>query len=423
MPASDAKPPRKLLVLDDDPVVLMAMKETLLREGYEVAAFSRPKEALEAIERSEFAAILSDHRMPEMTGLEFLDHCKRAQPNASRVLITGVLTLATVVEAVNKGEIFRFLAKPWIREELLATMENAVQRHALVKANEKLRADTLELNEKLVAANAELEAKVAELEEKTARLDAANQSLETNFERSLEIAYRLLEAFHPVLGEQTKAAAAICQRIAQSELLEPNDREVLKVSAWLYNLGRIGLPRDLLSKALGEPESLDAREETLLRHYPVYGQTLASFVKGLEGVGETIRHHRERFDGQGYPDGLSRDSIPVPARHLAVVVGYVESAAPRAETLETIAGESGKAYDPEAVRLFMKSSNLATLPKKVREVTLAELEPGMVLAGGIYSPSGLLLIPEERRLTAGIVAKIREHDMANPITQRLMVYR
>jgi len=71
----------------------------------------------------------------------------------------------------------------------------------------------------------------------------------------------------------------------------------------------------------------------------------------------------------------------------------------------------------------MKSSNLTNLPKKVREITLAELEPGMVLAKGIYSPSGLLLIPEEQRLSGGVIGKIKEHDFANPITQRLMVFR
>lgn len=414
---------RNVLVLDDDEIVLLAMKETLERESYRISAFTSPNQALLALRSEKFSVIISDHRMPEMTGLEFLDLCKAEQPNASRILITGVLTLNTVVEAVNRGEIFRFLAKPWIREELLATVENAVQRYALVEANERLQADTLDLNEKLVASNASLKEKIAQLEVNAANLDEANSALERNFRHSLEICFRLIEAFHPILGQQTKSVVAICESIAQSPLLEPREQDALRVSSWLYNLGRIGLPRDLLSKALQDPQSLSEQEQTLMRHYPVYGQTLASFVEGLEGVGQTIRAHRERFDGQGYPDGLSRESIPVAARHLAVVVGFVESNLPRDQALEHIIRESGRAYHPEAVRLFMKSSNLTTLPKKVREITLAELEPGMVLAKGIYSPSGLLLIPEERRLTTGVIHKIKEHDFANPITQRLMVFR
>ena len=422
MLASDSKS-RDILVLDDDPVVLLAITETLEREKYNVQAFSNAREALIAMEQTHFATIISDQRMPEMTGLEFLDKCKHIQSNASRILITGVLTLNTVIEAVNQGEIFRFIAKPWIREEMLATVENAVQRFTLIEANQQLSADTLDLNEKLVSSNAALEEKICELESKAKVFEKTNQSLEENFSHSLEICFRLIEAFHPVLGEQTKSVVSICREIAKSDLFTERESEVLVVSSWLYNLGRIGLPRELLTKSLNDPQSLNEQEKTLLHHYPVYGQTLAGFVGALEEVGHSIRSHRERFDGQGFPDGYGREMIPAPARHLAVAVGFVECVLPKDQALEYIIRESGKSFHPEAVRLFMKSSNLINLPKKVLELTLAELEPGMILAKGIYSPSGLLLIPEERRLTQGIIKKIKEHDFANPITQRLMVFR
>ncbi|MBN12774.1 MAG: two-component system response regulator [Opitutaceae bacterium] len=422
MLASDSKS-RDILVLDDDPVVLLAITETLEREKYNVQAFSNAREALIAMEQTHFATIISDQRMPEMTGLEFLDKCKHIQPTASRILITGVLTLNTVIEAVNQGEIFRFIAKPWIREEMLATVENAVQRFTLIEANQQLSADALDLNEKLVSSNAALGEKIRELELQAKVFEKTNQSLEENFSHSLEICFRLIEAFHPVLGEQTKSVVSICREIAKSDLFTERESEVLVVSSWLYNLGRIGLPRELLTKSLNDPQSLNEQEKTLLHHYPVYGQTLAGFVGALEEVGHSIRSHRERFDGQGFPDGYGREMIPAPARHLAVAVGFVECVLPKDQALEYIIRESGKSFHPEAVRLFMKSSNLINLPKKVLELTLAELEPGMILAKGIYSPSGLLLIPEERRLTQGIIKKIKEHDFANPITQRLMVFR
>lgn len=422
MLVSDSKS-RDILVLDDDPVVLLAITETLEREKYNVQAFSNAREALIAMEQTHFATIISDQRMPEMTGLEFLDKCKHIQPTASRILITGVLTLNTVIEAVNQGEIFRFIAKPWIREEMLATVENAVQRFTLIEANQQLSADALDLNEKLVSSNAALGEKIRELELQAKVFEKTNQSLEENFSHSLEICFRLIEAFHPVLGEQTKSVVSICREIAKSDLFTERESEVLVVSSWLYNLGRIGLPRELLTKSLNDPQSLNEQEKTLLHHYPVYGQTLAGFVGALEEVGHSIRSHRERFDGQGFPDGYGREMIPAPARHLAVAVGFVECVLPKDQALEYIIRESGKSFHPEAVRLFMKSSNLINLPKKVLELTLAELEPGMILAKGIYSPSGLLLIPEERRLTQGIIKKIKEHDFANPITQRLMVFR
>ena len=91
--------------------------------------------------------------------------------------------------------------------------------------------------------------------------------------------------------------------------------------------------------------------------------------------------------------------------------------------VEQILKESGKAFEPEAVRLFLRVSNLTSLPRKVKEVTLDELRPGETLARGIYTPTGLLLISEDKELTPLTVSKIREHNHVTPITQRLLVYQ
>ncbi len=413
----------KILLLDDDEIILLAIKETLGREDYDISVFSKASEALEALKSDRFAAIVSDQRMPEMTGLEFLHESKSLQPNASRILITGVLTLNTVIDAVNKGEIYRFLAKPWIREELIATIRNAVQRTQLLEANEKLREDTQHLNDELLVANAQLQEKVAALTAGKEALDQANRALRENFEHSLELCHRLIETFHPVLGRQTKSVATICREMADASGLADETRDVLMTSAWLHNIGMVGIPRQVCSKSLRSPGGLTETERQLLRHHPIYGQTLAAFVNDLRAVGETIRAHHERFDGTGYPDGLKRQEIPEAARILCVAVGFVESNLSREEAIEQILHESGQAYDPEVVRLFLKVSNRTSLPRKVKEITIAELEPGMVLARGIYSPSGLLLISEDKVLTPLTVAKIREHNEVTPITQRLLTYR
>ncbi len=419
-PSEDPK--TRILLLDDDEIILLAIKETLGRENYDLAVFSSATAALEALEHESFAVIISDQRMPEMTGLDFLAASKKKHPNASRILITGVLTLNTVIDAVNKGEIFRFLAKPWIREELIATVGNAVNRHQLLEQNERLRRDTQELNERLVAANHQLEEKLTELTLRKTEIDRAHSALQRNFDHSLELCYRLIETFHPVLGRQTKSVVTICKQMAAAGPFSPQEKHVLMTSAWLNNIGMIGLPRGLVTKSLNHPDGLSESEEELIRHHPIYGQTLASFVDELRDVGETIRSHHERYDGRGYPDRLIGDNIPTPARYLAVAVAFVEMNLPRDRALDTILKESGRAFDPEAVRLFLKVSNLMNLPRKVRELTLAELAPGQLLASGIYSPSGLLLIPEDRELNDGLIRKIKEHNSVTPITQRLLVY-
>jgi len=101
---------------------------------------------------------------------------------------------------------------------------------------------------------------------------------------------------------------------------------------------------------------------------------------------------------------------------------FVESGLTKAGAIDALLAASGTLYDPEAVRLFLKVSNLVQLPKQVREIMLDDLEPGMILANGIYSPHGLLLIGEGQSLSTGTIAKIRSHNQVTPISQRLLVY-
>jgi response regulator RpfG family c-di-GMP phosphodiesterase len=145
--------------------------------------------------------------MAEMTGLEFLQQAAKLQSAASRILITGVLTLKTIIAAINTGEIYRFIAKPWLREELLATIRNAVQAHQLVEVNRKLQEDTLRLNEQLAGANSELQGKIGELTRRQKELEAAHEALHQNFQHSLELVHRIIAAFHPVLGQEIRQVA------------------------------------------------------------------------------------------------------------------------------------------------------------------------------------------------------------------------
>jgi hypothetical protein len=100
----------------------------------------------------------------------------------------------------------------------------------------------------------------------------------------------------------------------------------------------------------------------------------------------------------------------------------VESGLPKAQSVESITAESGRALDPEAVRLFLKMTHLIQLPRSVREVMLEDLQPGMILANGLYTPHGLLLVGEGQALTASTIAKLRAHNLTAPISQRLLVY-
>jgi len=419
---SDTSSNHTILIVDDEPVVLGALKETLERERYHVVACSSPIKALAILAERQFAVIISDQRMPEMLGLDFLVESRKTHPNASRILITAVLALPTIVEAINKGEIFRFVAKPWLREELLATVRNAIQRHDLIMRNEVLQARSQQLNAQLTVANSQLEQKVSDLESQRAKLDAANSELSSRYENSLELCRRILTAYDPVLGGQAKTLVEFANKMGETEHFSEAERSALHAAAWLCDLGLIGVPRELLRTFRTAPNSLTERERATMQNHPVYSQTLAALVDPRPDIGALIRAHHERFDGTGYPDGLAGEHIPWAARCLAVAVGYVESGLPKQAAIDQLLARSGTLYDPEAVRLFLKVSNLVNLPRSVREILLEELEPGMVLASGIYSPHGLLLIGEGQLLGPATINKIRDHNQIAPISQRLLVY-
>ncbi len=414
--------PHRLLVVDDEEIVLVALREALVREGYQVTACGDPLQALTALKEQPFSVIVTDHQMPNLTGLEFLAQAKEIQPDATRILVTAVLSLSTVIDAINKGEIYRFVIKPWLREELLATVRNAVQRHELICKNRVLQATALAMNERLSRLNQELEQQVARVAVQNQQLAQLNDALQRNLQHSVELCLLTMETFYPTLGSQARRVFELCKVMSESLTLSSEQRQSLEVAAWLHDIGLVGVSRQLIRRWQHSPESLNEAENALIQHHPVLGQELAGFAHQLGGVGEAIRAHHERFDGSGYPDRLSGESIPWLGRLLAVAVAFAESNHAQEVTVELLRTGSGTKYDPEAVRAFLRSLPKATVPRKQREVLLSELRPGMVLAKGIYTANGILLIPDGQQLSAAYIDKLRNHNRLNPISQSLLVY-
>ena len=132
-----------VLIVDDEDMVLVSLRDTLAREGYQVTTAPNAIEGLARMKEKGFSVVITDQQMPMLTGLEFLTMVRELQPDATRILITAVLSLSTVIESINKGEIYRFIVKPWLREELLVTVKNAVQRYELICRNQTLQVATL----------------------------------------------------------------------------------------------------------------------------------------------------------------------------------------------------------------------------------------------------------------------------------------
>ncbi len=411
-----------ILVVDDEAAIVALLRDDLEQAGFKVVVFTDPRPALEEIKKQKFSVIIVDQRMPQMSGLELLARAYELQPFAARVLITGVLQLDTVINAINKGEVFRFVVKPWLREELLATVKNGVHRYELMCHNEHLQKTTQSMNGQLVDLNRSLEQQIKLVAQKNEQLAELNTTLERNLTRSIEICVHTMETFYPALGNQARRVYQLCQPIAKILELNSEDTRTLTASTWLYDIGLVGVQRQTIKHWQEDPDKLDPAEKAVIEQHPILGQELAVFGGHLDRVGEIIRAHHERFDGSGYPDQLEGVNIPWLARLLAVAVAYASSPLADEEAVDKIKEGSGAAFDPEAVRAFLRAKTVAVIPKKERQVMLSDLRPGMVLAKGIYTFNGLLLVPEGRQLNATYIEKVLNHNRIQPIVQSLVVY-
>ena len=413
---------KRILVVDDEEIVRIALRQTLRRERYEVTACSSPEEGLQVLKTEAFSVIISDYQMPGMTGLDFLAHAKQLQPDATRILITAVLSLDTVIEAINKGEIYRFVVKPWIREELLATVRNAIQRHDLIVRNTVLQATTLAMNDQLVSLNKRLESRVSAEADHRQRLSEMNQALQLNLHHSVQLCLKVLQSFYPTLGTQARRVLGLCRAMADLLKLSESDRQTLELAAWLHDIGLVGAPRGLIRKWMQHPETLNPAERGIIEQHPILGEELVDFAANLKLVGRVIRGHHEQFDGRGYPDRLAGKEIPWLARLLAVAVAYAEQQAPHAVAVEMLTLGSGWRFDPEAVQVLLRALPHASLPRQEREIGLSELKPGMTLAAGVKTRSGMLLVPEGQVLSEAHVEAINNHHRMQTLPSALLVY-
>src|SRR5579871_1764031 len=141
-----------VLVVDDEPDVVQSVQD-LLRLEYRVLGTTRADEAMKLMQNEEVHIVMTDQRMPEMTGVEFLRQTRGEHPDAIRLLFTGYADIRAVIDAINQGSVFRYITKPWDPEELEVVVRQAVEHHNLLVEKTRLVAELSETNRQLLEAN------------------------------------------------------------------------------------------------------------------------------------------------------------------------------------------------------------------------------------------------------------------------------
>ena len=165
----------KILIVDDEENVLVSLKRIFRKENYEIYTANSGFQGIELLEKHDFSLILSDFKMPELNGIEFLKLASEKSPDTIRIILTGYADVDVVISAINEGNIYKFIEKPWKKEDLKIQINKAIEHYGLLNERKELLEKIKRQNEELKEWNINLEEKV---EEKTAQLKKAYKELE-----------------------------------------------------------------------------------------------------------------------------------------------------------------------------------------------------------------------------------------------------
>lgn len=332
----------KILIVDDEPANLRLL-ERLFRRDYQVFAAPSGEEALRLLEQHDVALLITDQRMPGMTGIELLKRTAGTRPHMVRMILTGYTDVGALVEAINCGQVYRYINKPWDNDDLRLTVERALQHYETNKAHYELEGVNKRLASRLQAMTRGVVRTIADTMEAKDRHTYGHS--------------RRVSGYSVAIGRRMRLSTALLEHLSLASLL--------------HDIGKIGTPDAILLK----PSALTPEECAAVRLHAERGARLLAGVPEMEEVAAAVRHHHEDYDGSGYPEGLKDEQIPIASRIIRVADAYDAMTSPRPfrsalsheEAIRVLTDGSGTHFDPEVVNAFCELKSLATIRHSIAQ--------------------------------------------------------
>lgn len=420
-----AAPVWRILCVDDEPNIVSALRRLFRGSGYSVVTATSGAEALALLEQEPVDLVFSDMRMPVMDGVQFLEQVRMRWPVTTRVLLTGYADIKSTVAAINSGEVYRYISKPWDDAEILSTARQVFERQSLEHEKQRLEALVQRKNQELSELNASLEEKVVT---RTHELSLLTQKLKKNYLTSIKVFSNVLEWRGAQLSGHARRVADLTRRTARAMGLAEADQQDLFIASLMHDVGQIGLSDHILARPVAR---LIEEELVQYRQHPLLGEQALMALDDMHGVATLVRAHHERHDGHGYPDGLMGDAVPLGARILAVADTYDDLehghlstgklAAPDARAM--IARGRGSQFHPEVVDVFLqvllKASSAIDDPPVM--TTTKNLQPGMALAADLTSSAGGVLLAADFVFSADVIRRLRLRESRDGVAMLLPI--
>ncbi len=317
----------KILVVDDEPANTR-MLERLLRDEFDVVTAQSGADGLEVLGVHDIALIISDQRMPGMTGVEFLKRAAEIRPHCVRIILTGYTDAEDIVDALNSGVVYKYVTKPWVNTDLAQTVKRGLSHHETIKAQHRLNLENERIRGRLVG-------------------------LEDSF---IRLCSELLGLKNELWRERAPRVRDLALAVGKTLRLNTSELVTLSQAAYLHGIGDIFVPGGLLSRK----DSLTENESKFVMSAREQGLMLLENLSDCEEITLSIRHIPEHYDGSGLPNGLGGIQIPLNSQIIAVAKAYDEMVfsdsssfgRTESEALAELHAASGRKFDPAVVNAF-----------------------------------------------------------------------
>jgi cyclic di-GMP phosphodiesterase len=333
-------PSRDILIVDDDRQVREVLHQIFLSAGYNCRLAEDGRKGLNAYTEQKSELVVTDLKMPVMSGIELLQGIRAIDEDAAVVVLTGAADVKTAIDSLKLGA-YDFIMKPVNVEELLIAADRALERKQLLL--ERREYQTL------------LERRV---QEATRDLTLAYQELEDTYRTTLEALGSALDTRDVGTEAHSRRVHGYALAIADKYGVPQENMRDLAHGVLLHDIGKIGIPDSILLK----PGPLTPEEWKVMRTHPEIGKRLIEGIPFLRGAVPIVYSHHEKWDGSGYPRALSGDDIPLGARIFAVVDAFdamtadrpYSKAIPFEAAFSEIKRCAGTHFDPAVVEAFMR---------------------------------------------------------------------
>lgn len=288
--------PASVLVVDDEEPIRTALARFLAQQGYDVSIASSGEEALAMLSRQKVAAMVLDVRMPGLSGIDMVPRALEQEPHVAILMLTAVTDATTAALCMQRGA-FEYLIKPIDLTDLGRAVERALRRRATQMESAQVHQWLKE----------EVAVRAAEVRRERATLERVTIA-------TLEVLVNALEAKDPFSRGHSARVADLSAMIAAELQLSDEDIEVIRTAGRLHDIGKIGIREEILSKQgpLTPPEYEHVKDHVII------GTQILAPLNHLHGAIACLRSHHERWDGQGYPDGLQGEDIPLGGRIIGI---------------------------------------------------------------------------------------------------------